>query len=100
MNEQSGAEPSKGSYFVVFFLIAVLIFVAIGVSFAPLGPSYRLFANLFIAGLQSCLLAYFFMHLKGAEKLTWLIVGAGLFWLFLLFLLLLNDYVTRYMAAY
>jgi len=99
MNEQSGAEPSKGSYFMIFFLIAVLIVVAIGVSFAKLGAS-AVYPNLLIAGLQSCLLAYFFMHLKGAEKMTWLIVGAGLFWLFLLFLLLLNDYVTRHFAAY
>lgn len=99
MNEHSDAQPSKASYFVVYFMIAALIFVAIGVSFAGLGPM-AVVANLLIAGLQSCLLGYFFMHLKGAEKLTWLIVGAGLFWMFLLFLLLLNDYVTRHIAAY
>jgi caa(3)-type oxidase subunit IV len=99
MNEQSGAQPSKASYFVVYLLIAALIVVAIGVSFAKLGPQ-AVYANLLIAGVQSCLLAYFFMHLKGAEKLTWLICGAGMFWLVILFVLLLNDYVTRYIAAY
>ena len=95
----SGTQPSKTSYFVVFLLIAGMIFLAVGVSFAGLGPS-AVFANLLIAGAQSCLLGYFFMHLKGAEQLTWLIVGAGLFWLAILFVLLLTDYVTRHIAAY
>jgi caa(3)-type oxidase subunit IV len=99
MNEQSGAQPSKASYFVVYFLIAALIFVAIGVSFAGLGPA-AIYPNLLIAGAQSFLLGYFFMHLKGAEKLTWLICGAGMFWLLILFVFLLNDYVTRYLGAY
>ena len=72
---------------------------AVGVSFAGLGPS-AVYANLLIAGLQSCLLAYFFMHLKGTDNLTWLICGAGIFWLILLFGLLLTDYVTRQIAAY
>jgi len=99
MNEHSGAQPSKTSYFTVFLLIAGLVFLAVGVSFAELGPS-AVYANLLIAGLQSCLLGYFFMHLKGAGQLTWLIVGAGLFWLAILFALLLTDYLTRHIAAY
>ena len=99
MNEQSGSQPSKTFYFVVFALIAGLIFLAVGVSFAKLGPS-AVYANLLIASAQACLLGYFFMHLKGAESLTWLIVGAGLFWTAILFALLLTDYLTRNIAAY
>jgi cytochrome c oxidase subunit IV len=99
MNEQSEAQPSKGSYFVIFLLIAALIIIAVAVSFAGLGAS-AVYANLLIAGAQSCLLAYFFMHLKEAEQLTWLICGAGIFWLVIMFVLLLNDYITRGIAAY
>jgi cytochrome c oxidase subunit 4 len=90
---------AKKYYALVFVLIAALIFLAAGVTFMDLGPA-RVYANLIIAGAQASLLAYFFMHLKGAEYLTWLVAGAGLFWIVILFLLLLTDYLTRYIAAY
>ncbi|MCE9531777.1 MAG: oxidase [Planctomycetes bacterium] len=99
MNEHSNAAPSKASYLVIYLMIASLIFVAIGVSFMNLG-SASVYANLIVAATQASLLAYFFMHLKGADKLTWLIAGAGLFWIFIMFLLLLTDYLTRHIAAY
>jgi cytochrome c oxidase subunit IV len=96
-NEEAPA--SKGGYFVIFAAIAGLVFLAIGVSFMNLGHN-AIYANLAIAGTQACLLAYFFMHLKGAEELTWIVVGGGLFWIFILFLFVLTDYVTRQIAAY
>jgi len=99
MNEHSNAAPSKASYLLIYLVIASLIFLAISVSFMGLGQS-AVFLNLLIAGTQASLLVYFFMHLKTADKLTWLIVGAGLFWIFILFVLLLTDYVTRQIAAY
>jgi cytochrome c oxidase subunit 4 len=100
MNDKTADLPAKtGGYYVIYVLIAALIFLAIGVSFMGLGTS-AIYFNLIIAGCQASLLAYYFMHLKGANNLTWVIVGAGLFWIVILFLFLLTDYVTRHMAAY
>src|SRR5438132_184181 len=99
MTKHSGTAPSKPSYFVIYLLIVGLIIAAVGVSCADLGPA-AVYLNLLIAGAQTCLLAYFFMHLKGADNLTWLVAGAGIFWLCILFILLLTDYITRYKAAY
>jgi cytochrome c oxidase subunit 4 len=90
---------AKKNYGLVFVLIAALVFLAAGVSFMNLGGA-TVYANLIIAGTQAALLAYFFMHLKNADRLTWLVAGAGLFWVGIMFLLLLTDYVTRYIAAY
>ena len=45
------------------------------------------------------LIFLFFMHLKGSDNLIWLVVGASLFWLIILFVLLLNDYVTRHLGV-
>jgi caa(3)-type oxidase subunit IV len=91
---------SKTLYFVVYAAIAVLILLAAGVSFMEMPSGRRVYYNLFIAGAQMCLLSYFFMHLKGAEPLTWLMAGGGLFFIFILFLFVLTDYVTRDFAAY
>ena len=99
MTEHSHAEPSPSSYYVIYLLIVGLIVAAVAASCADLGPA-AIYANLLIAAAQASLLAYFFMHLKGADNLTWLIAGAGLFWLVILFIFLLTDYVTRYKGAY
>ena len=42
----------------------------------------------------------FFMHLLHSRPLTWLVPGAGLFWLGILLALTLSDYVTRHWGAY
>lgn len=97
----AGPEPSNSTYFLVYGLIVALIFAAVGVSLngESLGGA-AVYLNLLIAGAQASLLAFFFMHLKGADHLTWLVAGAGVFWLVILFVLLLTDYVTRQIAAY
>ena len=92
-------QPSKSGYVVVFALIAGLIFLAIGVSFMNLG-SKAIYVNLLIAGTQASLLGYYFMHLKEADNLTWVVAGAGIFWIIILFLFVLTDYVTRHIAVY
>jgi cytochrome c oxidase subunit 4 len=99
MNDHSEAPVPKTNYLMIFLAIAGLIFLAVGVSFMNLGYN-AIYANLLIAATQTCLLAYFFMHLKGADQLTWLVAGAGIFWLIILFLFLLTDYLTRHIAAY
>ncbi len=99
MSGHSETTPSYTGYFAIYIAIAGLIFAAIGSTFMNLGTS-ALVVNLLIAGTQACLLAYFFMHLKTADNLTWLIVGAALFWMSILFVLLLTDYLTRHLGAY
>jgi cytochrome c oxidase subunit 4 len=90
---------AKKGYTLIFVLLVALVLCAAGVSLMNFGGG-RVYANLIIAGVQAALLAYFFMHLKESDQLTWLVAGAGLFWVGILFLLLLTDYVTRYIAAY
>jgi cytochrome c oxidase subunit 4 len=98
MSEHTEKTPTA-NYLLIFVAIAALIFLQIGSSFMGLGEK-AVFVNLLIAGTQACLLAYYFMHLKGADSLTWLIVGAGLFWLAILFTLMMTDYLTRHLGVY
>jgi cytochrome c oxidase subunit 4 len=59
-----------------------------------LGP-FNLVAALGIAALKAALVALFFMELRRASPLTWLVAGAGLFWLAIMMTLTLADTVHR-----
>jgi caa(3)-type oxidase subunit IV len=98
--ETTDERPSMSSYYGLFFVIAVLMIVTVAISFTGLPGHTRLILNLLIAGAQAALLSLFFMHLRKSDPVTLLVAAAGLFWLFLLFVLILTDYVTRYYAAY
>jgi cytochrome c oxidase subunit IV len=41
------------------------------------------------------LIMLFFMHVRSSGRLTWIVAGAGLFWLSILFGLTLTDLLTR-----
>jgi cytochrome c oxidase subunit IV len=98
--ETTDERPSMSSYYGLFFVIAVLMIVTVAISFTGLPGNTRLILNLLIAGAQAALLSLFFMHLRKSDPVTMLVAAAGLFWLFLLFVLILTDYVTRHYAAY
>jgi len=90
--------PPTASTMTVFAVLAGLALLQLVVGFSDLGPS-KVLANLLVTGAQASVLAYFWMDLRQADSLTWLCVGAALFWVFLLFLFTLTDYLTRYIAA-
>ena len=81
--------------FCVLVAIAALAFV---VGFSDLGP-WKVVASLAVATLEASVLAYFFMDLKQADSLTWLVALSGLFWVGLMFLFTLTDYLTRQMGV-
>jgi cytochrome c oxidase subunit 4 len=92
------AVPPTASTTTVFVVLAGLALLQLVVGFSDLGP-WKVLANLLVTGAQASVLAYFWMDLRQADSLTWLCVGAALFWVFLLFLFTLTDYLTRYIAA-
>jgi cytochrome c oxidase subunit 4 len=63
------------------------------------GSSSKIMLSMAIACTQAALLAYFFMHLKESDQVTWLVVGSSIFWLIILFLFILTDYLTRHHAV-
>jgi cytochrome c oxidase subunit 4 len=48
-----------------------------------------------IAVVKATLVVLYFMHVRYSSRLIWLIVGAGVFWLGILFIFTLSDYETR-----
>jgi caa(3)-type oxidase subunit IV len=86
------------TYYAWFAVLVALTLVAVGVSFTDWGP-LRVVINLAIAVTQASILSLYFMHLRKADRMTWLTAGAAIFWLLILFSLLLTDYFTRQYAA-
>jgi len=86
---------SVGFYIMIFVILLVLTGTTVGAAFINLGPLNPVIA-LGIATTKALLVVLFFMHVKGAsERMTKVVILAGLFFLGLLLLLTLADYGTR-----
>lgn len=82
------------AYLLVFAALLVLTGVTTGVAFVHLGVLND-FVAMTIAVVKALLVALFFMHLRSSSKLVWIVAGAGITWLLMLFVLSLADYRTR-----
>jgi cytochrome c oxidase subunit 4 len=92
MSEHSS---SVGFYIVIFLALIVLTATTVGVAFINLGVFNPVVA-LGIATAKALLVVLFFMHVKdSSERLTRVVIVAGLFWLLILIGLTLADYGTR-----
>ncbi len=75
-------------------LICLTVLTA-GVSYLELGP-FNIVLALVIATCKMLLVALFFMGVKYiSEKMTVVVIVAGLFWLFILLALSMTDYISR-----
>ena len=95
--DYSHTVPSTSSTLSTFATLVVLAIVSLAVGFSDIGH-YKILASLAVAGVQAAVLAYFFMDLRQGDQLTWLCVGASIFWTGLLFLFTITDYITRHMT--
>lgn len=87
------------TYYLVFAALIVLTVVTVGVSFLDLGL-WHTPVGAAIAIVKGSLVALFFMHLLYGTRLNWLALGAGIFWLGILVVLSLSDYLTRPFLSY
>jgi cytochrome c oxidase subunit IV len=79
---------------IVFAAVIGLSFASLGLSSLGLGK-FALPMQLCIGALQAGLVAYHFMHLKQADKVVILTALASIFWMGILFVLFLTDYMSR-----
>jgi cytochrome c oxidase subunit IV len=85
---------SKTIYFVIFFTLMILTVATYVVATVDLGR-FNAIVALTIAVIKALLVVLYFMHLRYSSRLTWVFVGAGLFWLAIMIVLTLSDYMTR-----
>jgi cytochrome c oxidase subunit 4 len=85
---------SKGTYVVVWLALLVLLAATVAVSYVHLGI-LNIIATIGIASIKALIIMMYFMHVRYSPRLTWVVVGAGFFWLAILFTLAFGDYYTR-----
>jgi cytochrome c oxidase subunit 4 len=90
---------SPGQLVVVYLAVVGLALATIGLSSA-IGPTkLTLPLQLAIASVQAGIVAYYFMHLKQGDKVVILTALSSLFWMGILFVLFLSDYMTRHLVV-
>jgi cytochrome c oxidase subunit 4 len=81
-------------YFRTCAALLALLALTWGTAHTDLG-SFNLIVALAIAIAKAIVIALFFMHMKGSNRLLHLASIAGLMWLAILIALTVSDYVTR-----
>jgi cytochrome c oxidase subunit 4 len=85
---------SVKTYAAIWIALLMLTGVTTAVAYVNLG-GFSVVAALAIAVSKMLLVALFFMHVRHSTKLTKLVVGGGLLWLFILIALGMADFLTR-----
>ncbi len=78
----------------VFLALIALTATTVGVSRIDLGE-FNFVVAMTIAVMKGSLVVWFFMDVRRSSSLTKLIAGAGLFWLVILLIFVLSDYLSR-----
>lgn len=86
---------SPKAFAVIFAALLVLTGTTVWAAFVNLGW-FNPVAALMIACAKMLLVALFFMEIRHSSRITKITVGAGLFWLMILLVLTLSDYLTRW----
>ena len=81
-------------YYKVFLTLLVMTGLTVAVAYVDLGWGNTPIA-LAIALFKATIVILFFMHMRYNTPLMWLFGGAGFFWLLILLVLTMQDYVTR-----
>ena len=89
----------RQTYFLVYAILLFCTYLTWQVAYFDLGRLNTV-AALAIAVFKAVLVALFFMHAKYSSRLTWVVIGAGLFWLGILLSLTMTDYLTRPFGSY
>jgi cytochrome c oxidase subunit 4 len=89
-------EPFVSRKTYVFVFVALLALLAISILAASLDlGTLNATVALTIAILKALLIALYFMHLRYSAPLTWVVALGGAFWLGILLVLTMSDYLTR-----
>jgi cytochrome c oxidase subunit 4 len=95
----SGHILSKSIYYKVFATLMILTLVTIAIAYADLGR-WNVIVAISIAIFKATLVVLYFMHVRYSTELIWVVVGGGFFWLVILLILTMSDYLTRSWLTY
>ena len=85
-------------YLAVFSALMICTFLTVVAAKADLNQYFsglNVIVALTIASLKAALVVLYFMHLRYSPKRTQLVIAASVFWLAIMLLLTLSDYLSR-----
>ena len=86
-------------YFVIFGVLMVGTLLTVAAAFKDLDhalfPGANTVVALTIAVVKATFVVLYFMHVRYSSRLIWVIVVSGVFWLAIMFVFTLADYLTR-----
>jgi cytochrome c oxidase subunit 4 len=89
---------SRKIYFAIFGALIVGTVLTVVAAFVDLDYIFHganTVVALTIAVFKATLVVLYFMHVRYSSRLTWVIVVAGIFWLSIMFVFTISDYMTR-----
>src|SRR5262245_44200015 len=89
----------KKVYYAIFVILMVCTALTVWIAFIDLGPLNTVVA-LTIAVFKATLVILFFMHVKYSTRLTWAVVAGSFFWLGIMLVITMSDYLTRGWLSY
>jgi len=87
--------PSVRTYIIIWATLTILTFTTYSVAKIDMGQ-WNIVVALGIAFFKMMLVILFFMNVKAESPLTKLFAGAGFFWLLILLVMTLGDYLSRH----
>jgi cytochrome c oxidase subunit 4 len=81
-------------YYMVFLALVVGTVLTVAAARVDMGPLNNV-VMLTIACTKATLVVLFFMHVRWSSRLTWVVAMSGFFWLLILFVLGMSDYMSR-----
>ena len=81
-------------YYWVFTVLVLLTLLTVGAAQIDLGR-FHLLVALTIAFGKAILVAFYFMHLRYDNRLIWVFLTGGVFWLAILIGITMSDYLAR-----
>ncbi len=90
---------SERTYYLIFAALIGLTLLTVALSYVQLG-AFHLIVGLAIASTKAVLVILFFMHLLYSGRLSWTMFLSGFFWLGILLVLTLSDYLSRNVLSY
>lgn len=97
------------TYVIVILSLMVLLIITLGaaaIDFSQMAPGNPVFGALniiiamTIAVIKAVIIILYFMHVRYSSKLVWVFAGAAFYWVVILFVLTLTDYMSRGMTAH
>jgi len=86
-------------YYSIFAVLMLCTAATVLIAFVDLGRLNTV-AALTIAVFKAVLVILYFMHVKYSTRLTWAVVVGSVFWLGILLVLTMSDYLTRAWRTY